>query len=235
MSSSLEPTSWCSFLETFQWKQGEHIAAIAPTGAGKTTLMEALVPLRKYSIFFGTKPDDPLYRRLISKKGGFTRVESFSEIRPWHNKIMLWPRQRDTIRATESNMASQFRIAFDSIVKQKAWTAWLDECKYMAEGLGLRRELTYCLEQLRSIKGTTISGAQRPVWLPRSVLANSSHVFLWRTTDREDAKRLSDIGGIDARQLAQEAQQLDKHEMIYVYTRGTESRMVRTQVGKEYN
>jgi hypothetical protein len=227
--SDVESVPWDEFKSQFVWNQGEHIAAIAPTGAGKTTLMRALMPYRKYSIFFGTKPDDPLYRDLI-RKNGFRRVESFADVKPWDRKVMLWPKQRDTIRATEANMARQFRAAFDRVVKQKAWTLWLDECKYMSEKLGLQRELTYCLEQLRSVKGTTISGAQRPVWLPRSVLANSSHVFLWRTTDREDARRLSDIGGIDAKQLASEAHTLGKHEFIYVHTRGVESRMIRSQV-----
>lgn len=227
----IDSVSWSQFLTQFRWRQGEHVAAIAPTGAGKTTLMQALLPYRSHSIFFGTKPDDPLYRDLV-RKNKFRRVESFADVKPWDKRILLWPKQRDTIRATESNMARQFRFAFDRVVKQGAWSLWFDECKYMAEKLGLQRELTYCLEQLRSVKGTTISGAQRPVWLPRSVLANSSHVFLWSTTDRDDARRLADIGGVDAKRLAERARTLGKHEFIYVYTRGTESRMMRSQVGR---
>ena len=38
--SEIERVPWNSFLKTFDWKQGEHVAAIAPTGAGKTTLFK---------------------------------------------------------------------------------------------------------------------------------------------------------------------------------------------------
>ena len=41
--------------------------AIAPTGAGKTTLFKNLLPYRQYNIFFGTMPDDKLYKSLIKQ------------------------------------------------------------------------------------------------------------------------------------------------------------------------
>jgi len=228
----VETLPWNDFLNRFQsrWRQGEHVAIIAPTGGGKTTLMRAILPLRKYHVFFGTKPDDRLYRQLL--RDGFERVESFAEVKPYHDKVMLWPKQRDSIRSTYFAQHAAFTGALNRVVKQGGWTLWLDECKYMSEQLGMRGEITYALEQLRSIKGTTVSGAQRPVWLPRSVLSNSSHVFLWNTRDREDARRLADIGGIDAKQVASESQKLGKHEFIYIYTRGTASTLTKSQVGR---
>lgn len=227
--SQVERVDWNTFLSYFRWKQGEHVAAIAPTGAGKTTLMRALLPYRKYSIFFGTKPDDKLYRDI--QRDGFKRVGTLGESRAYDDKILLWPKQGRTIDETLQRQRASFLTALNTVVEQRGWTVWFDECKYMAQMLRMEKQLTYCLEQLRSINATTISGAQRPVWLPRSVLSNASHVFLWRTTDREDARRLADIGGVDARLLAKEAQTLDKHEFIYVHTRGVESQMIRSQVG----
>ena len=226
----IEQLPWSEFRKRLQWKQGEHVALIAPTGAGKTTAMESLLPFRQYSIFFGTKPDDKLYRRI--QNAGYVRVDSIREVRPWQNKILLWPKHRKTIPETLNHQREVFADAMNTVVQQRGWTVWFDECKYMSQMLKLQTEITYCLEQLRSVHATTVSGAQRPVWLPRSVLSNATHVFLWRTTDREDAKRLSDIGGVDNRLLASEAQTLGKHEFIYVYTRGTEVQMVRSQVGR---
>ncbi|MHB1357048.1 MAG: hypothetical protein ACYCZF_13855 [Anaerolineae bacterium] len=193
------------------------MAAIAPTGAGKTTLFAELLPLRQYNIFLGTKLDDPLYRRIMRQ--GYKRIGDISEVKPWENNLLLWPKPGKTIRDTYAIQRGVIADALDSIVKQGSWTVWIDECKYVAEQLGLSKELTFCLEQLRSINGTTINGAQRPAWLPRSVLANSTHVFLWRTNDREDAKRLSDIGGVDSRYVLSEAKLLSKHEFIYVNAR----------------
>lgn len=231
MSELGERVSWEEFQRRFRWRQGEHLTAIAPTGAGKTTLFQNLMPLRKYSIMLGTKPDDALYRQIIRQQG-FKRVESISEVRPWMDKILLWPKQRNTIDETMAAQQRVFRDALDVIVKHGGWTVWVDECKYVSEMLHLRTQLTYCLEQLRSINATVICGAQRPAWLPLSVLSSSSHAFLWKSVYRDDARRLADIGGVDAKAISDELKTLGKHEFLYVHTRGTDARVLRSQVGR---
>lgn len=223
-------TPFREFINDFRWNQGEHVAAIAPAGAGKTTLLKQLLPYRKYSIFFGTKPDDPLYRQIISQ--GYRRVESMREIRPHETKVFLWPRMRPTIEETILAQRDVFKHALDTIVHQEAWTVWIDEAKYLSEMLRLKTELTYCIEQLRSIKATVICGAQRPAWLPPSVLSNATHTFLWKSTNRDDAMKLADLGGVDAHQVRDWAKNLDSHEFLYIRTRGTDSKIIRTQVGK---
>lgn len=220
---------WDEFVRRFRWAQGEHLAAVAPTGAGKTTLFSELMPMRRYSLMLGTKPDDKMYREIIAKRG-FRRVESVDQIRSYDEKVLLWPKQRKDIRSTVVAQQAAFREAFDMVVAQQAWTLWVDEAKYIAEFLRLKTELTYCLEQLRSINATVISGAQRPAWLPPSVLANSTHLFLWKSTRREDAQKLADVGGIDAKLIAEAAKSLDEHEFMYIKSRGTTSRVVRSEV-----
>lgn len=226
-----ERISWTDFQSRFRWSQGEHLTAIAPTGAGKTTLFKNLMPYRKYSIMLGTKPDDPLYRSII-KTHGYKRIESIHEVKPWMDKILLWPKQRETIEKTMQAQQAAFRAALDVIVRHGGWTVWVDECKYISEMLHLRTQLTYCLEQLRSINATVICGAQRPAWLPLSVLSSSSHAFLWKSVYRDDAKRLADIGGIDAKAISAELATLGAHEFLYVHTRGTDARVLRSQVGR---
>lgn len=220
---------WDEFKESFRWKQGEHVMAVAPTGAGKTTLLSELIPMRKYSIFLGTKKDDKLYREIV-RKHGFVRVESMDEIKPWENRIMLWPHHLKTIPQTYAVQRNAFKHALDITAEQGGWTLWADELKYMSEHLRMSHEWTYALEQFRSIGGTIIGGAQRPAWLPLSALSNASHVFLWKTNFSDDAKRLADIGGIDAKAVTAEMHTLGRHEFIYIQTRGTEARIVRTQV-----
>jgi len=224
----IQPTPWEQLKREFRWRQGEHLAAIAPTGAGKTTLFSELMPYRKYNIMFGTKPADDTYDWILMN--GFQRIESVDEIRSYHNNYLLWPSQRKTIPQTLIAQRKAFAEAMDVIVQQRSWTVWVDESKYIAEMLKLRTELTYCLEQLRSIDATVICGAQRPAFLPLSVLSNSSHIFMWKTTLDTDAKRLGDIGGVDAKQVMLEAKTLDRHEFLYIRTRGTEARIIRSQV-----
>lgn len=189
------------------------------------------MPYRGANLFFGTKLDDPLYHHL-TRRMGYTRVDSMSEIRPWHNnRILLWPHQGKDISDTMRIQAEVFHEAINDIaMKGKPWTLWLDEAKYMAEQLHLSRDITFAVEQFRTIHGTIICGAQRPAWLPQSVLSNASHAFLWKTTHREDAAKLADMGGIDARAIRDEALTLGPHEFIYIHTRGTVAKTVRSQV-----
>jgi len=222
--------SWQEFVKNFRWNQGEHLTAIAPPGAGKTTLEMHLFPYRAYSIFFATKPRDPMYDKIL--KQGFRRIESMDEIRPWDTHLLLWPKLKPTIEETMTHQKEVFKDALDQIVHHGAWTVWFDETKYLAEMLGLRKEISYCIEQLRSNNNTIICGAQRPSWIPPGVLAHSTHVFLWKSTDRNDQIKLADIGGIDAKLVREEAKTLGKHEFIYIKTRGTENHMVRSQIGK---
>lgn len=222
---------WAQFLTMFDWKQGEHVAMIAPTGAGKTTLMAELMPLRKYSIMLGTKPKDRSYHKIM-REHDLARIDSVKEIKSWHTKYLLWPQYTEDIERTMVIQKRAFREGLNTVVNQGGWTLWVDESKYIAEMLGLKRELTFALEQLRSIKATVVCGAQRPAWLPMSVLSSSTHVFIWKTTLREDAKRLADIGGIDADAVFSALKSLDRHEFLYIRTRGTDARVVISQVGR---
>jgi hypothetical protein len=225
----IQPTEWSEFLPSFRWEQGEHIALIGPSGVGKTTVLTKLLPYRKANIVFGTKLADPLYLHMIRKQG-YTRFESMKDVTRFDNKILLWPRNQKTIRETYNLQQQVFRDAMDIIAKQGRWTVWVDEAKYLSQMLGLSKELTFLMEQMRSSKGTMISGAQRPAWLSPSVLSNSTHAFLWKSTNRDDAIRLADMGGIDAKAVRDEAMTLDHHEFLYIRTRGTDVKILRTQV-----
>lgn len=224
----IDAINWEEFKKRFRWNQGEHVAAIAPAGAGKTTLLRELMPYRGYNAFFATKPDDPLYRQII--KDGYRRIESFKDIRQGERNVMLWPKMEKTIPETMISQRDAFREALNAVVHQRAWSLWIDEAKYMSEMLKLKTELTYSIEQLRSVNATVICGAQRPAWLPPSVLANATHVFLWKSTNRDDQIKLADIGGIDAHEVRDAAKSLGSHEFIYIKTRGTDVSVVRSQV-----
>lgn len=224
----IELTPWPEFKTRFRWNQGEHVGIIGPTGAGKTTLQTELMPYRKANLMFGTKVADPQYDLLL--KRGFKRVESMSEVRPWDYNVILWPKYKGSIPQLVLKQRAVFAEAMDTIVSQKRWTVWIDEAKYTSQFLGLGKELEFCVEQLRSLKATVICGAQRPAWIPKSILSNASHVFIWKTTNRDDALRLADIGGVDVDEVRQEARTLGPFEFLYIRTRGTVSKILRTQV-----
>src|SRR5690349_6421632 len=63
------PVSWDDFYGYFgaNWRQGEHVGLIGPTGSGKTTLAMWLLPLRKYVVVLGTKPRDKTLDELAAR------------------------------------------------------------------------------------------------------------------------------------------------------------------------
>jgi hypothetical protein len=224
----IDTVSWADFKKSFRWQQGEHVTAVAPTGAGKTTLFRELMPYRKYNVMFGTKPADESYDKIL--KMGYQRIETMAEVRPYHHNYLLWPRYEPRIKDTLIKQRTAFLDAMDTIVNERAWTVWVDESKYISEMLQLKKELTFCLEQLRSIKATVICGAQRPAFLPMSALSSATHIFCWKTSLDADKKRLADIGGINLREVMETLETLDDHEFLYIKTRGVNAKVLRTQV-----
>ena len=224
----IEKVSWSEFLNRFRWEQSEHIGLIAPSGAGKTTIIDQIKDKREWNIIFGTKPKDSLYSKFI--RDGYRRVESINEVKSYDKKILLWPKYGNRpIPEIMKTQRDAFREALDKIVHQGGWTLWIDEAKYCSQNLRLSTEINFCVNQLRSNEQSVICGAQRPAWIPPDVLANATHVFLWKSNNRDDQIKLADIGGIDSKLVRDEAKSLGDHEFIYIKTRGTNSQMVISQ------
>ena len=73
----------------------------------------------------------------------------------------------------------------------------------------------------RSSNLSVVSLAQRPAWVPLSVLSNVSHAYIGRSRLANDAKRLADLGSVDPKELAQVMQALPtKHDFVYTPTQG---------------
>ena len=225
----IERVPWEEFKRRFSWRQGEQVVLIGPPGAGKTTIIDAIKDYRTYNIFFGTKKADPLYNQLIRE--GYRHIQDIREIKSYDsNNFILWPKYPGDINSHVDVQRETFRRALDRIVAEGGWTLIVDEAKYLSEFLGLRKELSYCVDQLRSNNCSVVCGAQRPAWLPQSVLANATHVFLFKSTNREDQIKLADVGGLDAEVVRDAARGLGSHEFIYIKTRGVNSNMVISQV-----
>jgi hypothetical protein len=209
---------------TKDWNQGEHVAVIGPTGVGKTTLISKILPRRKYVVVLVTKVHDDTLRKPFA---GFDRIQEWPP-RIHENRVLLWPKPGKTIRETKVKQREVFKKALDSIFQERNWCVVFDEQHYVCKSLGLQPENEMFQHQGRSSGLSIINGAQRPAWVPLVTLSGSTHVFLWKNTFKGDLTRLSEIGGIDRKEIEANMLGLSKHEFLYVNTRtGT---VVRSQV-----
>lgn len=220
------------FIRTFDWQQGEHIGMIGPTGSGKTTLALSLLEIRKYVVVFATKPKDSTLDQLVKRK-------KFRKIRHWRDsgwwgfglspskypKRILWPNARSLYSAGKQQRV--FREAFELAYDEGNWCIYLDELWMMVNFLKLGFEVRVMLQQARSLGISLVSATQRPAFVPLELYDQSSHLFFWRDNDERNLSRISGISWLNADYVRGTVANLKQHEVLYICTRNSETRMVR--------
>lgn len=208
-----------AWAETF--KQGDHVTIIAPTGWGKTTLAVEIVEPRTYVLFLATKPQDPIITAL--KKHGWRvthklDIQHTSDGKVVDRRLVYWPvvskKDRD-LSTVRFEQATEIQKAFNYVYKAGEWCVLADETIWLADGLKLEPEIETILFQGRTLGVSLISLAQRPAEVPRACYSQANHVFLSKTSDKYDMRRLSDIGGGQSSEIQQILPTLQKYDFLY--------------------
>lgn len=219
--------SWDDFQAyVFDWKQDQHVGLIGPTDSGKSTLSYAILPQRKYTAFFATKPADRVLEQFASK-GGYVRSETWP---PKHGRVrkraytaeeapkrLLWP-DASTLGAV-GNQKAVFKQAFDDIYSQGGWNVVWDEFWMMTSILGMEDEARIMLQQARANDMAFVMGAQRPSRIPLELFDQSTHLFFWRDNDEINLKRMGGIGWLSSGPIRSFVANLDPYQVLYINTR----------------
>lgn len=175
-----------------------------------------MLDVRDYVVVFVTKIYDDT---LTGDFPGYERIEKWPPPKAWHNRVLLWPKPEATIRDTYRKQRAVFKDAMDQIFRERNWCVVFDEQHYTCRQLGLDVENAMLLQQGRSSGLSVVNGTQRPAWVPVVTYSSATHSMIWRTTYRDDLRRLSELGGVDMRDLQRNLLTLDKHDFIYVNSR----------------
>lgn len=215
---------WDRFIERLDWKQGEHVGLIGPTGQGKTSLLMELLPLRQYVAVFATKPRDDSMDRLITR--GYLRMDKWASMPPERApRRVLWP-DASSIDSVDKQQA-EFKHAFQAIYREGGWALVVDEGFYVADMLGLKREMKMIWTQGRALGVSFVVATQRPAWVPREMYDGSTHMFFWRINDRTDLEKIQGMGAAPSDTVRILVAGLERYQCLYVNTRTGE--MMRTR------
>lgn len=217
---------WSEFLDALDWRQGEHVTLVGPTGGGKTTLALELLDRRDYVAVLGTKPKDPTLSRLMG--AGFRRLREWPPSWGQH-RVVVWPEYR------KIEDVGRQQVVFDHMLREiftaQSWCVYVDELHYLCEVLRLDRHLTTFWQQGRSIGISLVASSQRPANIPLAAYSQATHLFFWRTNDERDLKRIGGIGGLSSKVIAQAVAGLDHHNVLYVNSRTGAMAVTRVEKG----
>lgn len=219
LETSFPIVSADTFRERFDWKQGEHVTVIGPTGWGKSTAIKELVlPRRDYVVAFATKRKDSTMDELQAQ--GYKVQSKFQPDVADH--IILKPKMT---LSNDAEIRNTFKNAIDTIWWSGGWCMDWDEAVYMAEELKLKSLMSKMWMQGRSLGVSIVAATQRPAFLPLYAYDQATHFFFWKMKLQDDAMRVARLGGLDIREMLSTIRQLPKYWFLY-HNKETEETLI---------
>lgn len=210
------------------WKQDEHLAAIGPTGQGKSVAIHALVDrYRTYVAYLATKIKDPTLDRYI-ETGGYARTKDWPPTRGLLKKRpvtaaemprrLVWPDASSLDSEVEQKRV--FAACIADIYRSGGWCTVWDDWWYLCHILGLEREGKKFLMNARSNDIPFVMAAQRPAGNKLvEIFDQADHILFFRDNDEPNLKRIGGVGWLSSDLIRAHVASLDQYQFLYTNTR----------------
>jgi len=184
------------------WHPGQHLSTIAPTDAGKTTLVAGLLKLRRYVLALDPKGGDETlaaleFRRLPTWPGekGIRKLlrEDDEANRPSHYTVGPVAMRGSDLLILRKACADALDAAFD----MGRWTIYVDELQVLSDRrmMNLSGKAAKLLVAARSKGVTFISSFQSPSWVPSEAVRQPRWIAVAYTRDTDTVNRLAEVMG----------------------------------------
>ncbi len=208
----METITYADFLNRMksQWKLGEHIGVIAPTGGGKTWIVRDLLNLKKHAVVVATKAKDKTLT-LYEKEDGYKNYEKWPPDY-LHTHVLLWKKPKQLGDYAEQQ--ALIYLLMNDLYKRGGYALYFDDLYYVSETLKLKRPLQMLYTQVRSNGVSILASMQRPAWVPLEAVSQATYIILFRIRSRVDIERAADGMGIDRRELIAAIAELGDFEFL---------------------
>lgn len=230
---------WDKFIAEWEWRAGEHVTLIAPTGAGKTVLARNLLKRAPvlpgndgaFVVVLGIKNRDrELYPAF--QRDGYELVRKFDpvpdeDVRSAH--VLFAPlSEKDDATAERREKSRKFAAALNGVRRAGGWVAMADDIAYMSDQLQLRSEFEELWIIGRSEDVSVVALSQEPVNIPVMAYGMATHLFLFKNPDLVRAKRMAELTGMNREIAEHTILRLPDHEFLYINK--SSGRMLRSKV-----
>lgn len=211
----------------FDWKPGEHVVVLAPTGWGKThmlhELLETVATKECPAVVLIVKPKDSTVEK-FRKRLGWRRIEDYPEpaarLRPKTSGVVVWPRHRFDPELDEPRISKTMRRAILHSYRHGRKILVVDEAYSLGAEYGLDREMVTVLSKGRSMETAIFGASQKPSHIPLWFYSQSEHLFLGNDPDKRARQRYAEIGGVDPKLVEHEVSGLRQREFLYIRRNG---------------
>lgn len=221
----VEALTWPRFTARFQkmWEPGQHLSCIAPAGAGKSTLISALLNLRLYVLALDPKGGDETisalgYKRLATwpgeKKMSEMVARNDADNKPSRYIVGPLVRRSEEMGKLRKACSDALRDAFN----MGGWTVYVDELQVLSDRrmMNLSGHAARLLVAARSKGITFVSSFQAPSWVPSEAMRQPTWVAIGYTRDTDTVNRLAEIMGRPKAEIRGAVKALPKFHWLIV-------------------
>jgi len=207
---------WSEVRNQMDWRQGEHVTIIGPTGQGKTTLALDLMDMRAerggHPLIIATKPRDTTLERM--RRGDWNVIRKWPPIR---QKTILWPKMNRV--ADKGTQAAVIRDALDQVFIAGNYAVLIDELSYVIDELRCKAEITQIWQQGRALGISLVTCILRPSHVPLLAYDQATHIIMFRDNDETNLRRMGGLGHWSRAEIIDAVSQLERHQFLLLNTR----------------
>jgi energy-coupling factor transporter ATP-binding protein EcfA2 len=209
----------------WEYRAGEHVSFIGPTGSGKTHLALQLLArsaseeLPAYITVM--KARDKTVGDFLRTHEGWRRTLTFPPppVMPGARRPVgwaVWPHHTNDPEADDARHEQIFHDMHRKLYVKGDNIIFDDEVVSLVREMGMKADLTRIWTKGRSIGSGLWGATQRPAMVPLEMYDQAQHLFLGPIKDKRSQDRFGEISGVDPDLVVSVVRRLPRWHWLYI-------------------